>query len=86
MTKAVNNFYLLKFNKELFINFILVALMRPSCENIYNLFHLNDPSALRIEPLLNARFSYIPAINVARYQKYPLGDGQPIHLSMLNCC
>lgn len=62
----------------------LVTLMRPSCENIYNLFHLNDPSALRIEPLLNARFSYIPAINVARYQKYPLGDGQPIHLSMFN--
>ena len=57
-----------------------VSLMKPACGNLYNLFHLNDPSALRLEPLLSARFSYIPAINVARYQKFPLGDGQPIHL------
>ncbi|KAH9419779.1 Membrane-associated phosphatidylinositol transfer protein 2 [Dermatophagoides pteronyssinus] len=56
------------------------SLMKPACGNLYNLFHLNDPSALRLEPLLSARFSYIPAINVARYQKFPLGDGQPIHL------
>ncbi|CAG2119866.1 unnamed protein product, partial [Medioppia subpectinata] len=35
---------------------------------------------MRLEPLLSARFSHIPPVNVPRYQKYPLGDGQPIHL------
>lgn len=59
---------------------IVVTLMKPACTNLYNLFHQNDPSALRIEPLLSARFSYITPVNVPRYQKFPLGDGQPIHL------
>ncbi|XP_076306047.1 protein retinal degeneration B-like isoform X2 [Tachypleus tridentatus] len=53
---------------------------RPFCNQVYNLFHPTDPSAVRIEPLLSARFSHLPPVNVARYQKYPLGDGQPIHL------
>ncbi|XP_013794792.1 protein retinal degeneration B-like isoform X2 [Limulus polyphemus] len=53
---------------------------RPSCNQVYNLFHPTDPSAVRIEPLLSARFSQLPPVNVARYQKYPLGDGQPFHL------
>lgn len=60
----------------------IVTLMKPHCANLYNLFHQNDPSALRIEPLLSARFSYIPPVNVPRYQKFPLGDGQPIYLRM----
>jgi len=49
-------------------------------QQVYNLFHPTDPVAARLEPLLSARFSMLPPINVARYQKYPLGDGQPYHL------
>ncbi|XP_076344495.1 protein retinal degeneration B-like isoform X3 [Tachypleus tridentatus] len=53
---------------------------RPFCNQVYNLFHPSDPSALRIEPLLSARFSQLPPVNVPRYQKYPLGDGHSIQL------
>lgn len=53
---------------------------RPNCVQVYNLFHPTDPSAARIEPLLSARFSQLSPVNLPRYQKYPLGDGQPIHL------
>ncbi|KAB0792480.1 hypothetical protein PPYR_14439 [Photinus pyralis] len=53
---------------------------RPNCVQVYNLFHPTDPVAARLEPLLSARFSIMPPINVARYAKYPLGDGQPYHL------
>ncbi|KAK6638198.1 hypothetical protein RUM44_008626 [Polyplax serrata] len=53
---------------------------RPGTCQVYNLFHPTDPVATRLEPLISARFSVIPPINVARYQKYPLGDGQPYHL------
>ncbi|KAF2905240.1 hypothetical protein ILUMI_00964 [Ignelater luminosus] len=53
---------------------------RPNCHQVYNLFHPTDPVAARLEPLLSARFSILPPINVARYAKYPLGDGQPYHL------
>ncbi|KAK4872443.1 hypothetical protein RN001_014472 [Aquatica leii] len=53
---------------------------RPNCLQVYNLFHPTDPVAARLEPLLSARFSIMPPINVARYAKYPLGDGQPYHL------
>lgn len=67
----------------LLIFFITVTLLKPVCANLYNLFHPSDPSALRIEPLLSARFSYIAPVNVPRYQKFPLGDGQPIHLRTL---
>jgi hypothetical protein len=49
-------------------------------QQVYNLFHPTDPVAARLEPLLSARFSMLPPVNVARYQKYPLGDGQPYHL------
>lgn len=63
--------------------FLTVTLLKPACANLYNLFHPSDPSALRIEPLLSARFSYIAPVNVPRYQKFPLGDGQPIHLRTL---
>ncbi|XP_077510222.1 retinal degeneration B isoform X1 [Amblyomma americanum] len=55
-------------------------LPRPQCSQVYNLFHPTDPLAARLEPLLSARFSQLPPVNVPRYQKYPLGDGQPIHL------
>ncbi|KAF5282248.1 hypothetical protein FQR65_LT14380 [Abscondita terminalis] len=53
---------------------------RPNCLQVYNLFHPTDPVAARVEPLLSARFSIMPPVNVARYAKYPLGDGQPYHL------
>nr|CAD7413369.1 unnamed protein product [Timema poppensis] len=53
---------------------------KPTVQQVYNLFHPTDPVAARLEPLLSARFSMLPPINVARYQKYPLGNGQPYHL------
>lgn len=54
--------------------------MRPGVSQVYNLFHPTDPVAARLEPLLSARFSMVPPVNIPRYQKYPLGDGQPYHL------
>ncbi|XP_055526157.1 protein retinal degeneration B isoform X2 [Wyeomyia smithii] len=53
---------------------------KPSCTQIYNLFHPTDPTASRLEPLLSARFSILLPVNVPRYAKYPLGNGQPYHL------
>ncbi|KAK9881590.1 hypothetical protein WA026_016461 [Henosepilachna vigintioctopunctata] len=53
---------------------------RPSCQQVYNLFHPTDPVAARLEPLLSARFSILPPVNIPRYAKYPLGNGQPYHL------
>ncbi|KAJ1532074.1 hypothetical protein ONE63_000703 [Megalurothrips usitatus] len=53
---------------------------RAGVQQVYNLFHPTDPVAARIEPLLSARFSMLPPINIPRYQKYPLGNGQPYHL------
>lgn len=53
---------------------------RPSCNQVYNLFHPTNPCASRIEPLLSARFAQLAPINIPRYQKYPLGDGQSLHL------
>ncbi|XP_071449416.1 protein retinal degeneration B [Hetaerina americana] len=53
---------------------------RPLANQVYNLFHPTDPGSARIEPLLSARFSMLPPVNIARYQKYPLGNGQPHHL------
>ncbi|XP_041630619.1 protein retinal degeneration B isoform X6 [Drosophila kikkawai] len=56
------------------------ALARPNCHQVYNLFHPTDPIASRLEPLLSARFSILSPVNVPRYAKYPLGNGQPLHL------
>ncbi|XP_011495089.1 PREDICTED: protein retinal degeneration B [Ceratosolen solmsi marchali] len=53
---------------------------KPCVNQVYNLFHPSDPVAARLEPLISARFSLLPPVNVARYQKYPLGNGQPYHL------
>lgn len=57
-----------------------VEITRPNVSQVYNLFHPTDPVAARLEPLISARFSSLPPVNVARYQKYPLGNGQPYHL------
>ena len=53
---------------------------RPAVTQMYNLFHATDPLACRVEPLLSARFSRVPPINVPRYQKYPMGDGASLSL------
>ncbi|XP_028621705.1 membrane-associated phosphatidylinositol transfer protein 2 isoform X2 [Grammomys surdaster] len=49
--------------------------LRPACQQVYNLFHPADPSASRLEPLLERRFHALPPFNIPRYQRYPLGDG-----------
>lgn len=53
---------------------------RPFCHQVYNMFHPTDPVASRLEPLISARFSILPPMNVPRYAKYPLGNGQSYHL------
>ena len=59
---------------------LAASIPRPPVLQLYNLFHPSDPIACRIEPLLSARFSQVPPINVARYQKYPMGDGACLSL------
>lgn len=49
--------------------------LRPACQQVYNLFHPADPSASRLEPLLEHRFHALAPFSVPRYQRYPLGDG-----------
>ncbi|OWK14598.1 PITPNM2, partial [Cervus elaphus hippelaphus] len=49
--------------------------LRPACQQVYNLFHPADPSASRLEPLLERRFHALPPFSMPRYQRYPLGDG-----------
>uniref|UniRef100_A0A8C5FC83 DDHD domain-containing protein n=1 Tax=Gadus morhua TaxID=8049 RepID=A0A8C5FC83_GADMO len=48
---------------------------KPACQQVYNLFHPADPSASRLEPLLEKKFHLLPPFNVPRYQRFPLGDG-----------
>lgn len=52
-----------------------VSALRPACRQVYNLFHPADPSASRLEPLLDKRFYLLPPFNIPRYQRFPLGDG-----------
>ncbi|XP_028826770.1 membrane-associated phosphatidylinositol transfer protein 2 isoform X2 [Denticeps clupeoides] len=52
-----------------------VSHLRPACQQVYNLFHPADPSASRLEPLLEKKFHLLPPFNVPRYQRFPLGDG-----------
>ncbi|XP_061788871.1 membrane-associated phosphatidylinositol transfer protein 2-like isoform X2 [Nerophis lumbriciformis] len=52
-----------------------VAQLRPACQQVYNLFHPADPSASRLEPLLERKFHLLPPFNVPKYQRFPLGDG-----------
>uniref|UniRef100_A0A6Q2WRM0 DDHD domain-containing protein n=1 Tax=Esox lucius TaxID=8010 RepID=A0A6Q2WRM0_ESOLU len=55
--------------------FSVVSALRPACQQVYNLFHPADPSASRLEPLLEKRFHQLPPFSVPRYQRFPLGDG-----------
>uniref|UniRef100_A0A6I8PJD6 PITPNM family member 3 n=1 Tax=Xenopus tropicalis TaxID=8364 RepID=A0A6I8PJD6_XENTR len=48
----------------------------PACSQVYSFFHSADPSASRLEPLLEKSFHMLPPFNVPRYQKNPLGDGK----------
>ncbi|XP_021271344.1 membrane-associated phosphatidylinositol transfer protein 3 isoform X2 [Numida meleagris] len=52
-----------------------VCQVRPACSQVYSFFHSADPSACRLEPLLEKRFHLLPPFSVPRYQRYPLGDG-----------
>ncbi|KAK0074786.1 hypothetical protein PV325_007810, partial [Microctonus aethiopoides] len=54
--------------------------VRPLVNQVYNLFHPTDPVAARLEPIISAKFSLLTPVNVARYQKYPLGNGQSCNL------
>ncbi|KAL4223794.1 Membrane-associated phosphatidylinositol transfer protein 2 [Mactra antiquata] len=58
---------------------------RPDCQQIYNLFHASDPSAFRLEPLLNFVFRQIQPIKIARYNKFPRGDGESIQIVETVC-
>uniref|UniRef100_A0A8C9FBX9 Membrane-associated phosphatidylinositol transfer protein 3 n=1 Tax=Pavo cristatus TaxID=9049 RepID=A0A8C9FBX9_PAVCR len=53
-----------------------VCQVRPACSQVYSFFHSADPSACRLEPLLEKRFHLLPPFSVPRYQRYPLGDGK----------
>ncbi|XP_056414394.1 membrane-associated phosphatidylinositol transfer protein 3 isoform X1 [Hyla sarda] len=53
-----------------------VCRARPACGQVYSFFHCADPSASRLEPLLEKTFHMLPPFNVPRYQKDPLGDGK----------
>nr|XP_022338913.1 protein retinal degeneration B-like isoform X2 [Crassostrea virginica] len=52
----------------------------PMCNQVYNLFHSSDPAAMRLEPLIHDSFKHIPPVKISRYSKFPLGDGEPIHV------
>lgn len=53
-----------------------VSQLLPACSQIFNLFYPSDPSASRLEPLLQPYFHKLPPFAVPRYQRYPLGDGR----------
>uniref|UniRef100_A0A674CLC4 PITPNM family member 3 n=1 Tax=Salmo trutta TaxID=8032 RepID=A0A674CLC4_SALTR len=53
-----------------------ISQLRPACTQIFNLFYPSDPSASRLEPLLEPLFHKLPPFPMPRYQRYPLGDGR----------
>ncbi|KAK2708512.1 protein retinal degeneration B-like isoform X2 [Artemia franciscana] len=53
---------------------------KPTSSQVFNLFHTTDPLAVRLEPIISARFTSTAPFGVPRYQKFPLGDGKPYHL------
>uniref|UniRef100_A0A452RAL2 PITPNM family member 3 n=1 Tax=Ursus americanus TaxID=9643 RepID=A0A452RAL2_URSAM len=55
--------------------------VRPACGQVYSFFHCADPSASRLEPLLEPTFHLVPPVSVPRYQRFPLGDGQSLLLA-----
>lgn len=75
-------FVSLDFNFE--VLFFIFLVEPPVGSQIYNLFHLTDPIAVRIEPLLCKQFKFIDPCTVPRYSKFPLGDGINLSLGKLN--
>ena len=70
----MNDIYNIYF--KIFSAFIIPgAPVKPACGQVYNLFHPFEPFSARIEPLILPQFSQISSVNVARYQKFPRGDG-----------
>uniref|UniRef100_A0A8C7Z8K9 Phosphatidylinositol transfer protein membrane associated 2 n=1 Tax=Oryzias sinensis TaxID=183150 RepID=A0A8C7Z8K9_9TELE len=63
-----------------------VSALRPACQQVYNLFHPADPSASRLEPLLDKRFYLLPPFSIPRYQRFPLGDGHSALLASDGVC
>uniref|UniRef100_A0A665TGJ3 Membrane-associated phosphatidylinositol transfer protein 3 n=1 Tax=Echeneis naucrates TaxID=173247 RepID=A0A665TGJ3_ECHNA len=57
---------------------VQVSQLHPACSQIFNLFYPSDPSASRLEPLLQPLFHKLPPFAVPRYQRYPLGDGRSL--------
>ncbi|KJE96268.1 retinal degeneration B-PD [Capsaspora owczarzaki ATCC 30864] len=57
------------------------SMPRPACQQLYNLYQSVDPTAFRIEPLLDARFKSVPHMTVPRFHAYPCGTGAPPSLS-----
>lgn len=76
----MNNRYSQFRNFKIILFKIPDSITRPACQQVYNMFHPSEPVAARLEPLISARFSILPPVNVSRYAKYPLGNGQPYHL------
>lgn len=49
---------------------------KPDCDQVYNVFHRVDPCCSRLEPLFSSLLADLPIFDIARFQRYPLGDGQ----------
>ena len=56
--------------------------MRPSCNQLYNIFYSSHPSAMRVEPLLHPGFKHIMPVKIPQYEKFPYGDSAPLYASM----
>ncbi|KAG7247992.1 hypothetical protein CRUP_030837, partial [Coryphaenoides rupestris] len=41
--------------------------LRPACSQVFNLFYPSDPSAARLEPLLQAPFHRLPPMPLCLY-------------------
>ena len=49
-----------------------VCIQKPACSQVYNLFHSMDRLVMRLEPLIEGRFSEISSIVVPKYSKQVL--------------
>uniref|UniRef100_A0AAQ5ZI29 Membrane-associated phosphatidylinositol transfer protein 3 n=1 Tax=Amphiprion ocellaris TaxID=80972 RepID=A0AAQ5ZI29_AMPOC len=65
---------------------VQVSQLHPACSQIFNLFYPSDPSASRLEPLLQPLFHKLPPFAVPRYQRYPLGDGRSMLIGRTRMC
>ena len=58
-------------------------LSRPSCGQVYNMFHPSHPVVARLEPLLLPASHQLAPVNIPRYGMFPLGDAAKLGLSDL---